>query len=164
MKLLLLLLLVPFGTAFAQEPIVLEQLTDDGSILVQLVWPEVGTDEIYDIEFSFLDPQTNEPITSDIHYQFSAMQGETIIEIWQNSTNTGVSSEEVFYIENQQGPTEIYIEILSITDDSGTIENYQEVMFSVNVVPEFPVVFLIMALSFVMLFALRSKISILRIQ
>jgi len=147
MKLLLLLLLVPFGTAFAQEPIVLEQepivleqLTDDGSILVQLVWPEVGTDEIYDIEFSFLDPQTNEPITSIIHYQFSAMQGETIIEIWENSTNTGVSSEEVLYPENMQGPTEIYIEILSITDDSGTIENYQEVMFSVTVVPEFPIV------------------------
>ena len=163
MKFLLLLLLFPFGTVFAEESALLEQTTEDGSVLVQLDWPIVDVEQIYDIEFRFLDPNSREPITSEIEYRVSSMNQGLILEIWNGTTTNGIATHEFSFPEGYDGLSSIYAEIFSITSDSEIIENYQEVMFSVNVIPEFPIVFLVMALSFVMLFVTRSKISGIRI-
>jgi len=164
MKLFLLLLLLPFGTVFAEEPMILDQITEDGSVLIQLYWPEVvDVEQIYDIEFSFLDPNTKKPITSEIEYRVSSMNQDQVLEIWEGTTVNGFATHEFLFPEGHDGLSSVYAEIFSITDESGTIENYQEVMFSVNVVPEFSIVFIIMTISFGVLFVMRSKIFGIRI-
>ena len=48
-----LLALIPFASASAQEA-VMEQLVAGEKFKVQLVWPEVYPDKLYDIEINFV--------------------------------------------------------------------------------------------------------------
>jgi len=162
MKLFLLLLLLPFGTVFAEEPMIFDQITEDGSILVQLHWPEVvDVEQIYDIEFSFLDPNTKKPITSEIHYRVSSMNQDQILELWTGTTVNGSATHEFLFPEGHDGLSSMYAEIFSITDESGTIENYQEVMFSVNVIPEFSIMVLpILVVSTLLIIVMTRKYSV----
>jgi len=43
----LLLFSISFVVAYGEEPLVMEQLTSNGQVKIQLLWPEVEPDEIY---------------------------------------------------------------------------------------------------------------------
>ena len=65
MKILLLftVVLLPLilsNNAYAQEPMVMEQVTPTGKIKVQLTWPEVLPDQLYNIGIKFLDAKTDQ--------------------------------------------------------------------------------------------------------
>ena len=55
--LLSVIIVSSFSSVYAQ-PIILEQLSPSGQVLVKLEWPEVYPDEIYTFKVSFHDPET----------------------------------------------------------------------------------------------------------
>lgn len=129
-------------SAFAQESIVMEQIIENGQVKVQIEWPEVEPDEIYDIPIKFLDPQTDELMDNvSIEYSVSVTQENEQIELFFNeTTNTGLGTFGVLFPEKRNGQAQVYIEVYSITDDLGTIILDEYVTFSVIVVPEFEAV------------------------
>lgn len=129
-------------SAFAQESIVMEQIIENGQVKVQIEWPEVEPDEIYDIPIKFLDPQTDELIDDvTIQYSVSVIQESEQVEfILNETTKTGLASFGVLFPEKRDGQAQVYIEVYSITDDLGTIILDEYVTFSVKVVPEFEAV------------------------
>ena len=159
--LLFILALIPFATVYAQEALVMEQVTSDGQIKVQLLWPEVEPDEIYGIRINFLDPNTDELLENvEINFVIAVTQHDSLIELYHDlHTEEGHTDFVVMFPEDGKGPAEVVIEVVSITTDSGTIQIDEEFTFNVEVVPEFATLALIvMAISFAgIIIALRVK-------
>ncbi|MCH7647014.1 MAG: hypothetical protein IIA83_00185 [Thaumarchaeota archaeon] len=146
------------------EPIVMEQVNLKVPIKVQLFWPEVLPDEIYDIQLSFLDPDTDEllddkTITFDIIVNTKDMRIETYQLL---NTTSGIHQFEVLFPEEHRDSVEVIINILRI-DDGFEIKNInsEKITFSVKVVPEFGVVAaIILSMSLVpIIFLSKSKLS-----
>jgi hypothetical protein len=126
------------GYAYA-EPTVMEQVTSDGSVKVQLSWPEVLPDQLYDIGIRFLDPETGQVMdNASVVYDVAVLQGDAIIEIYsEQSTGDGNGTFEVVFPEDATGSAEVIIGVVSVTSDAGTVAVNEEVSFNVQVVPEF---------------------------
>ena len=151
----ILLALIPFASASAQEA-VLEQLVPGEELKVQLVWPEIYPDEIYDLEIKFLDPKTNEPLQDTVvNYTVSIVQ-HIQIELYENQTTvTGSEKFEVLFPEYNEAQVQVRLYITSIEYDSKIIPIDEQVRFDVYIVPEFATLALIvMAISFIGIFAI----------
>ena len=91
-RFLFILALIPFGVVYAQEPslmeqeaLVMEQITSDGQVKIQLLWPEVEPNEIYEIHVNFLDPNTDE-LFEDVQISFEIVvtQHGSLIESYEH--------------------------------------------------------------------------------
>jgi len=147
--------------AYGEEPVVMEQLTSNGQVKVQLLWPEVEPNEIYGIYVNFLDPSTDELLENvEINFWISVTQHGSFIESYGHlRTDKGNMHFVVMFPEDGKGPAEVIIEVISITTDSGTIKIDEEFTFNVEVVPEFATLaIIVMAISFAgIITALRVK-------
>jgi len=147
--------------AYGEEPVVMEQLTSNGQVKVQLLWPEVEPLEIYEIRINFLDPNTDELLENvEINFAIVVTQHGSLIESYEHlHTDKGNMDFEVMFPEDGKGLAKVVIEVVSITTDSGTIQIDEEFTFLVVVVPEFAtLVIIVMAISFAgMITALRVK-------
>ena len=170
-RFLFILALIPFGTVYAQEPslieqeaLVMEQITSDGQVKVQLLWPEVEPDEIYGILINFLDPNTDELLENvEINFAISVIQHGSIIESYHDlHTDKGTMDFVVMFPENATGPAEVIVEINFVRSDEGVLRLDEEVSFTVQVIPEFEALaMVVLALSFAsLLFLARGKLKI----
>jgi len=147
--------------AYGEEPVVMEQLTSNGQVKVQLLWPEVEPNEIYGIRINFLDPNTDELLENvEINFAIAVTQHGSLIELYEHlHTDKGNMDFEVMFPEDGKGLAKVVIEVVSITTDSGTIQIDEEFTFLVVVVPEFAtLVIIVMTISFAgIITALRVK-------
>ena len=61
--------------AYGQESVVMEQLTSNGQVKMQLLWPKVEPHEIYGIRINFLDPNNGELFENvQISYEIAVTQ------------------------------------------------------------------------------------------
>jgi len=135
----LLLLSFTFNYAYAQEPIIMEQVTPNGKMKVQLIWPEVYPDDLYNIELRFLNPENNELVTDRwILYNVGVFQSDDHIEIYTDKyTEDGKGSFEVVFPLEGTGPAEVIV-VITAFGIGPTWANWNErVVFDVQVVPEF---------------------------
>ena len=156
----LVLLLVPFTNIFAEEPIFLEQITSDNLIKVQLFWPEVLPDELYDIKIKFLDPQTNSPIEDTlVIYDIFLEKDSHPIEDYKNlKTNTGEDEFVVLFPEHSEGPSKMTVTINSVLEEGKLVKINESLIFEVKVVPEFSTFAIaIMAISMISVLILSKK-------
>ena len=155
---LLVVLSVLSLNAYGEEPVVMEQLTSNGQIKVQLLWPEVEPHEIYGIRVNFLDPNTDELLENvKINFAIAVTQHGSLIESYEHlHTDKGTMDFVVMFPEDGKGPAEVVIEVVSITTDSGTIEIGEEFTFNIEVVPEFATLaIIVMAFAFVAILAIQ---------
>jgi hypothetical protein len=111
--------------ASAQEQIVLEAASDQGTFTVEITWTpdDIGSSHVFDIRF--IEPETGEEI-EDIRYDFSIYSGDNREELRRDQTAT--QQEFTF---DEQGSYEIRID-----DIEGLGER---VAIPIEVTPEFPV-------------------------
>lgn len=171
---LFLLLSIPFTHAFAQDltdSMKMEQLIPNGEINVQLFWPEVLPEDLYNIEVRFLDPQTNELIIEDkwVVYSVIVIQQNNIIEKFDDLlVKDGIDTFEVVFPEEGTGSAEVRITVTEIIEKSiPIILEGQEVFFTVQVIPEFSTMaVIVLSTAFVLLviFSRFRTISSFKIQ
>ena len=155
------LVLSSVSSAYAQEPIVLEQISPSGQILVKLEWPELYPDELKTFKVSFYDPNTGKLLDHKLNYNIAVSQHDHPVEIYEHNMATdGTGEFEVLFPEESQGPAKVTVEIRAIDGDSVWYE--ETVEFEVTVVPEFGVIAaMIMAAAFVpILFVSKSKLKL----
>jgi len=146
--LLLLLLSFTINYAYGQEPVIMEQVSDNGRVKVRLFWPEVLPDQLYNIELRFLNPQSNEPIIDSIIYNIAVMQDEDSIEVYTNQrTEDGKALFEVVFPEDGTGPAQVIVVITGMGFGTTWTNMNERVVFNVQVVPEFSTL-AVMVLSF----------------
>ena len=161
--LLSVIIVSSFSTAYAQEPIILEQLSPSGQVLVKLEWPRVIPLELNTFKVSFHDPETGILLDDEwrINYNISVMQNDNIVEYYQKNLATkGTGEFDVFFPEENQGPAQVVVELKAASSHGHTIKYFEDVTFSVNVVPEFGVVAaIILSIAFVPILLLsKSKL------
>jgi len=100
----LLLFSISFVVAYGEEPLVMEQLTSNGQVKVQLLWLEVEPDEIYEILINFLDPNTDELLENiEINFAISVTQHGSLIESYNDlQTEEGHTDFVVMFPEDGQ--------------------------------------------------------------
>ena len=157
------------SSVYAQEPIILEQLSPSEKVLVKLEWPEVEPDQLYHFKVFFVNPETDQLIMTNmrVDYAIAVTQNGHVIEHYDHQkTLTGEGEFEVVFPEDGMGPAEVIVEINSVRSYAGySVEMLrldEEVSFTVEVIPEFEALaMLVLALSFVsLLFLARGKLKI----
>ena len=146
--LLSLVMISSFSTVFAQEsePIILEQLSPSGQVLVKIDWPEVYPLDLYEFNVSFHDPKTGELLDNlRLNYNLAITQHDHPVEIYDHNLATdGTGHFEVMFPEESEGLAEVIVELRVANDKAGNMYTYnEEVKFSVNVVPEFGLIVMI---------------------
>ncbi len=137
------------SSAYAQEEFTMKELTASGAVQVELVWPEIGIDEIRQFSVSFRDPSSNE-LLNNVAFDLVIMQADHVIEDYHDEVANGAMILEALFID--QGPATIDVNVKSV----GDIPVNEKVTFSVNVVPEFPIMIaIVMAASMAIVIALR---------
>ena len=138
--LLFVILLGMFSNIYAEndDRIILEQVTSDQRVKVEVLWPEVLPHELYEIELVFVNPQTNKTISNIISFDVLIDQGEHIIESYQDLvTKDGKSHFLVQFPEDSNGPARLKVTINSILEEGKLVEINESLIFEVKVVPEF---------------------------
>ena len=125
------------GQAFAQEQILLQATSDQGTFLVEIAWTpaEIGSTHTFDIRF--VEPETGEEI-EDVLYDFSihGSGGREVLRLDQTVIRQEFTFEETGSYE------------IKIDDIEGLGEG---VAIPIQVTPEFPlVVFVLTAIAFSM--------------
>ena len=148
----LLASLVPFIPASAQEQIVLEAASDQGTFTVEITWTpdDIGSAHAFDLRF--IEPETGIEI-EDIVYDFSIYRDGDREELRRDQTAT--RQEFTF---DEQGAYEIRID-----DIDGLGEG---VAVPIQVTPEFPLGALMLAaaaLGAAVLFAKRNSNNLFRL-
>lgn len=138
-----LLLLVPLP-AFAQEQIMLEEASDQGTFTVQIDWTtaDIGVENA--LEIHFIEPETGKEV-EDMIYEFSIMQDDTMLFIRPDQTS---NVQEVTFSEPGS-----YTILVNNIDGLG-----ENAIFPVQVIPEFPLVWALPG-AFVVLFVLRNRLA-----
>jgi hypothetical protein len=142
---------MPFIPSAAQEQIVLEAASDQGTFTVEITWTpgDIGRANVFDMRF--IEPETGVEI-EDVIYDFSVYSGGDREVLRRDQTIT----RQAFTFDDQ-GSYEIRI------DD---IENLGEgAAMSIQVTPEFPLGLLVVvagALGAVVLFARRNSNNLFR--
>lgn len=163
--LLSIIIVSSLSSVYAQEPIILEQLSPSEKVLVKLEWPEVYPDQLHHFKVFFVNPETDQLIKTNmrVDYSIAVIQNGHLIELYNNQkTQTGVGEFEVVFPEDGMGPAEVIVEINSVRSDEEVLRLDEEVSFTVEVIPEFEgLAMLVLALSFVsLLFLARGKLKI----
>jgi len=162
--LLSVIIISSLSTVYAQEsePLILEQLSPSGQVLVMLEWPEVYPHELNQFKVSFHDPETGNLLDEiRLNYNIYVMQNDHEIEHYMHNLATdGTGEFEVLFPEESQGPAKVVVELRLASDKGHTIKYNEEVIFSVNVVPEFGVIaMIILSMAFVPILLLsKSKL------
>ena len=159
--LLSVIIVSSFSSVYAQ-PIILEQLSPSGQVLVKLEWPEVYPDEIYTFKVSFHDPETGNLLDEiRLNYNIYVMQHDHEVEHYMHNLATdGTGEFEVLFPEESQGLAKVVVELKASSDKGFATVYNEEVTFSVNVVPEFGVIaMIILSIAFVPILLLsKSKL------
>ena len=102
-----------------QEALVMEQITSDGQVKIQLLWPEVEPNEIYEIYVNFLDPNTDKLLENvEINFAIVVTQFDLLIESYEHlHTDKGNIDFEVMFPKDSKGPAKVVIKVVSITTD-----------------------------------------------
>ena len=159
-----IIIISSFSSVYAQEPIILEQLSPSGHPLLKLEWPEVIPAELNVIKVSFHDPETGNLIDDEyrINYDIYIMQHGHVVEHYlQNLATKGIGEFEVLFPEkNSKGLAQVIVELKAASEHGRTITYFEEVVFSVNVVPEFGVIAaIVLSIAFVPIILLsKSKL------
>ena len=134
-----------FIYAQESEPLILEQLSPSGQVLVKLEWPEVYPHELNQFKVSFHDPETGNLLDEiRLNYNIFVMQNDDEIEHYiHNLTTDGTGEFEVLFSEESQGLAKVVVELKASSDKGFATVYNEEVVFSVNVVPEFGVIAMI---------------------
>ena len=160
--LLSIIVVSSFSSVYAQEPIILEQLSPSGQILVKLQWPEVYPHELNNFKVSFHDPETGDLLDEiRLNYNIYVMQYDHEVEHYiHNLTTDGTGDFEILFPEESQGLAEIVVELKASSDHGFATVYDEKVTFSVNVVPEFGVIAaIILSIAFVpILLVSKSKL------
>ena len=165
--LLSLILISSFSSVYAQEqitgPFLYEQLSPSGLVLVKLEWPEVYPDELNYFKVSFHYPETGELI-DDVRFHYEVHVTQTNDEIESEKylqTYDGTAEHEILFPEDSDGPAKVVVRLMVSLDEKAQVVNYHEnVEFSVNVIPEFGVIaMIIFSIAFVPILLLsKSKL------
>ncbi len=134
------LLSLAFTThAYAEQPMVMKQVTPSENFKIEIFWPQVHPDHLYNIAIVFLDPSTDQLLNGEtISYSVVVLQKNATIENYRNeTTSSGSGSFQVAFPTGSVGSAQVIITILSDNPGSGSIPINQEVSFNVMVVPEF---------------------------
>jgi len=142
------------ANAFAEEPIVMEQVTPNGQIKVQIEWPEVLPDDIYEFPVRFLDANTNKPIKNVIFAVLITQEDDVIEKYSGLSAPNGEALVEVMF--GHTGSATVQVVVLTIIKGSTYAPMKEQVSFSVNVVPEFPLVVIVMVTSMTIILVLTK--------
>lgn len=149
------------ASAQESEPIILEQLSPSGQMLVKLEWPEVYPDEIYTFKVSFYDPATGKLLDNDtrLNYNVYITQFDHEVETYMhNLAINGAGEFDVLFAPEHEGLAEVIVELRVASHTSGDFTEYNEkVNFSVNVVPEFGVIAMIVLIAAFVPILLISK-------
>ncbi len=123
----------------AQGPTVMEQITPNGKIKVQLLWPRIVPDELFIVGTKFLDQNTDQPMSNvTITYDVTVLQRNATIENYPDqSTSTGITTFEVEFPAGGYGSAQVIIVIKSIANGSNSVQMNEKVTFDTQVVPEF---------------------------
>ena len=153
------------STVYAQEsePLILEQLSPSGQVLVKLEWPEVYPHELNQFKVSFHDPNTGELLDDlRLNYDIEVSQHDHTVEFYkQNLATDGTGEFEVLFPEESQGLAQVVVKLRASSHTDGEVIKYfEDVTFSVNVVPEFGVIAaVILSIAFVPILLLsKSKL------
>lgn len=147
----LLASLLAANHAFAQEQIVLEAPSDQGTFTVEITWTPDDIDVVNTFDIRFIEPETGEEI-EDVMYDFSIYQ-EGRREVMRRD-QTSTQQEFAF---NEAGAYEVRIE---------DIEGLGERMaIPIQVTPEFPVgtITLVAAALGAAVFAARNSNNLFRL-
>ena len=163
LTILLIIIISSFSTVYAQEPIILEQLSPSGQVLVKLYWPEVYPHELNNFKVSFHDPTTGELLNDNfrLNYNVIVSQHDHPVEVYTKQLATdGTGEFDVLFPEESQGLSQVTVELKAASDHGHTIKYFEEVTFTVNVVPEFGViVMIILSIAFLpILLVSKSKL------
>ena len=162
--LLSVIIISSFSTIYAQEsePLVLEQLSPSGQVLVKIEWPEVYPHELNSFKVSFHDPETGDLLDEiRLNYNIFVTQDDQDVDHYvHNLATDGTGEFEVLFPEEGQGPAEVIVELKASSDKGMATVYNEEVVFSVNVVPEFGVIAaIILSIAFVPVLLLsKSKL------
>ncbi len=144
-----ILILSSSMNVYSQEDYTLKELTASGNYQVELVWPDIQVDKISKFVVRFVDP-SNDELMQQVNFDLLIMQGENLIENYHDEIADGIMVLEVLFIDT--GSATIDVTIKSV----GKKEVGEKTSFSVNVVPEFPLVLAaVMGISMLMVIALR---------
>ena len=168
--LLSVIVISSFSSVYAQEqttqePIILEQLSPSGQVLVKLEWPEIYPVEMNNFKVSFHYPETGE-LLDDVrfHYEIFVTQNDHEIEtIKFVYTSDGTAEHKIFFPHDSEGLAKVVVRLMVSIDEHAYVINYHEnVEFSVNVVPEFGVIaMIILSIAFVpILLISKSKLML----
>ena len=145
----LLSILLPLIPAAAQEQIVLEAASDQGTFTVEIMWTPGDIGSANEFEMRFIEPETRDEI-EDVIYDFS---------IYRDGDREVLRPDQVVtrqeFAFDEQGPYEIRID-----DIEGLGEG---VAVPIQVTPEFPAVVLVAAgavLGATVLFARRDSTNL----
>ena len=161
--LLSVIVISSFSTAFAQESIIQEQLSASGEVLVKLEWPAVYPDQEYVFIVSFHDPETGKLLNEEIRmlYDVTVSQDDHEVEHYtKNLTTDGTEEFDVFFPEESTGLAKVVVYLNALTDHGFPTVIKEDVVFSVNVVPEFGVIAaIVLSIAFVPILLLsKSKL------
>ena len=156
-----LIIISSLSSVYAQEAMILEQLSPSGQVLVKLEWPEVYPDVMYTFKVSFHDPVTGDLLDEiRLVYNVEVNQDDHHVESYKTQTTNGTGEFDVFFPEESQGPAEVLVHLNASVDHGFPTVYKEDVVFSVNVVPEFGVItMIILSIAFIPILLLsKSKL------
>lgn len=140
------------GQAFAQEQVVLESSSDQGTFMVEITWTPAEIGSAHEFDIHFIEPETGEEI-EDVLYDFSIYDNgdREVLRRGQTAARQEFTFEET-------GSYEIRID-----DIDGLGEG---VVVPIQVTPEFPIVMATLAAAsgLAMLVARRNSNNLFRQQ
>ena len=156
----LFMVLFSIPSVYGQEEYTMKQLIPHGGIQVELIWPEdqdgsfkaIEVDEISNFTVRFVDSSSNKMVDS-IAFDLVITQEEYLIENYHDEVADGEMVLQVLFIE--KGPATIKVTVKSI----GHIPVNELVTFSINVVPEFAfMAVIVMAVSMAIVITTRFNV------
>jgi len=131
-----------FSNAYAEEPLMIEQLSPSGKVLLKLEWQEVYPNDNYTFKVFFHDPVTREILDElKISYNFSVMYNDHHVEFYEYILATdGTGEFDVSFPEESHGLATVVVKLKAANDRGHTISYSEDVIFSINLVPEFGII------------------------
>jgi hypothetical protein len=144
------ILLSLVSTAYAQQEPTMKQLTTDGTMQIEIVWPpDIYPDTIRTFIVRFVDPSSGAFINK-VTFDVQVTQGDDLIESYRDQLANGARGFEVLFEE--PGSATVHVNVKRVGD---TVMD-EKFTFSVNVVPEFPVMLaIVMAASMAIVVLIR---------
>ena len=160
MTIFLTIVLFSIPSVYGQEEYTMKQLIPHGGIQVELIWPEdqdgsfkaIEVDEINDFTVRFVDSSSNKMV-DNIAFDLVIVQEGHLIENYHDELANGETILQYKFIE--KGPATIKVTVKGI----GNIPVNELVTFSINVIPEFAfMAVIVMAVSMAIVITTRFNV------